>query len=117
MFDEGTSQCDSLFLTTRKLSSGSTHVSVDRVRQSLDDLGRVGLSKSSEYLLIRGVWVAVEDVLLDTLVEEDWLLSNISDLLSETFEVNASQVLGSNHHIALCRVVVALQQFYGGTLA
>ena len=81
-----------------------------RLRQTLDEVVRVGRLRSLDDLVHGGVELAVADVLLDRPREEQWLLEDDADLLAERGELDLAQVAAVEQHAARFRVVEAGDQ-------
>ena len=61
-------------------------------------------------LLIRCLWITIENVLLNAGIEQNWLLHDIADLLAESFHIIISDVDSINHDLASLNVVELQQQ-------
>jgi hypothetical protein len=76
----------------------------------LDELERVCLLGGADDLLLRGVGLAVGDVLADGAVEEQRLLRHVGDLAAQALLGAVAHVLAIHQHAALLHVVQAQQQ-------
>jgi hypothetical protein len=114
LLDESSGKSDSLFLTSRKLATAGTDISVDACSSRLDEIPSIGLPQSLLDFSISGVGFAHQDVLLDGRVEEHGLLADVSNLLAVVAEVDVFEILAINEHSALVRVIETLSKLNSG---
>jgi hypothetical protein len=110
-----------LFLTTGKLASSSTDVSVDTFNVFTHEAPRVGLAQGIFDFIVSSIGLAHKDVVLDRGVEKDGLLTDVSNLLSVVTEVDCFQIHSINEYhsvsFAVAGVVEALGKLDAGGLA
>lgn len=84
-------------LSTRELTTSTSHFSVETLRQRFDELQDVCISTSLSHLFFRYLlsFVAVSQLQIegDCSVVQDWLLTDDCDMLSEGFEIEVSDIM------------------------
>ena len=88
LLEEGTSEGNSLLLTTGELATAGSNVGVDALWVLADEAPCVCLLKGLFNFFIGSVWLAHEQVLLDRRVEKYWLLADVTNLLSVEAQVD-----------------------------
>jgi len=106
-----------LLLAARKLTSRGTHHGVDTFFVFRHEVPSVGLLQRVNDLVISSVGLAEEDVSLDGRVEEDGLLADVADLLTEGPQVDFLDVGSIDQDLALVGVVESFDELNNGTLA
>ena len=86
-------QRDALELAARQALSALAHVGVEAVRQSHDEVISIRGPSGGQYLVVRGVGVAIADVVEDGAREQDRLLGHDADLSTQRVDVDLLQVL------------------------
>ena len=116
LLEEGSSYGESLFLTTRHLSSRGTDSGVDTFLKSIDE----GLALSElEGLLdlpVLSIRLGELHVVSNSVVEENGFLTNVTDILSQGSEVPAVDGLTIESYFAVDWVVEPHNELDDGTL-
>ena len=83
----------------------------------LNELKCVGFLCSDIDFFIRCIWLTEEDIGLDVLVEEDWLLHDIATLLSQRVHIILFHLYSINQNFARVDVVESEKQVRQGAFA
>ena len=110
LLDESSSECNSLLLASRKLTSSGADILINLLRVLGNEIPSIHSSERLFNFLIRSLRFTHKDVLLDGHVEHDRLLTNIPNLLPVAAQVNFFQILTVNVDISLLRVIKTLNK-------
>lgn len=116
VFAESTSYGDSLFLTTRQLSTVSAYVGIYAVLHLLDEFPSVGLFEHIHYLIFGYFRAGDPEVVCNGHGKEDRLLSDKPDFPPKVVNVKGSNVPLADGQGALGAVIVTQQQLHDGAL-
>jgi len=119
LLDESSGDSYPLLLSSRKLPARIAHVRVDALLSHflVNKIPGVCRFQRLNDLLVCRVWVAVEEVLLDRLVEEDGLLADIPNLPSKFSKAKALNISVIDGYIAALWVVESFDKLDDGALA
>eukprot|EP00958_Prasinococcus_capsulatus_P018496 scaffold2162_cov398-Prasinococcus_capsulatus_cf.AAC.25 len=108
---------DALLLAAAQLRAALSHRRVVPSGQPRDEVVRVGRARRRLDLRLRGVGLAVADVVGDAAAEQHGLLAHQPDLRAQPLDVELLQAVPVQQHLPRQRVVVALHQRDGRGLA
>nr|CAB3239813.1 diphthine methyltransferase-like [Phallusia mammillata] len=115
--DNGTSNCDPLFLSTTHLTTALANQGVKFLRKFLDERERVGFLGRILHLLVSHSFAPPADVLANRCSEEHRLLSHNSNCLSQLADIERSDFLSTNCQSPASNVVKTLNELNNGTFS
>lgn len=118
LLDEGSCNGDPLFLAARELATCVSDIRVDPLLPHflLYKVPSIGSLERFAYLLVRSIWVPIEQVIFDSRVKEDGLLANIADFPAKVSEFEGFDIVRVNQYASIFRVVEPLYELDNGTL-
>ena len=108
LLDEGTSQGNSLLLTSGELSTARATERINIFLFCVDKFVRVGTPQCCVDFGVCRIRFAKLDVLLDCRVEEDGLLANVADLITQLLQLNRLQGDSIKRDVSILYVLVTL---------
>ena len=117
LLDKSASNCNSLLLTTRKLSTTLTNRSIKPFRELHDEIVGIGLASSFLDFFTSCVRSTIGNVLGNGLVEKGWFLTDVSNLITVPRNVQRTHINAHEFNAAFGDVIKTFNQADGRRLA
>ena len=117
VLEYGAGYADALSLSAAESSAAVADVGIEAVLRLGDELIGIGYACGALYLFLGGVAHAEGDVVVERVVEEDGLLVDIADELSQVVYAQVLDIDAVDEHLALLHIVVTGDEVEQGRLA